>query len=379
MKSSQVWQILKTTFTDFFADKALQLSAALAYYAVFSLGPLLILVISIAGLVYDKAAIQEQVQSQVRGLVGNNAAEMIGGMVASPAKGSHGIMAVVGIVVLIFGATGVFGQLQSSLNTIWEVKPKPGRGMGGFVRDRFLSFSMVLGVAFLLLISMVISTALAAFSGFVGNHLPLSSSIAKVLHYGISFAVITALFAMMFRFLPDAKVRWRDVWIGAMGTSLLFTVGKFALGHYLARDSVTSAYGAAGSLVAILLWVYYSSLILFLGAEFTQAYALKMGSRIVPSANAVSVTDGSRAHQGLAPKPAATQPEQKENRRVSEPTIGTRAEGWAGAGGKPRGLLVAAVAVSVLGGWFVRNHSRVSVLRRATKATQQRKHEIKNR
>jgi membrane protein len=311
MKARRSWQILKMTFTDFFDDKALQLSAALAYYAVFSLGPLLILVIGIAGLVFDRAAVQDQVQSQISSLAGNSTAEMVGGMLAAQSKESHGIMTVVGIVALLIGATGLFGQLQSSLNTIWEVRAKPGRGILGFLRARFLSFSMVLGIAFLLLISMVISTALEAVRGYVGNHLPGPGTIVKVIHYVISFAVISVLFAMIFRILPDASIKWRDVWVGAMGTALLFTVGKFALGYYLGRESVTSAYGAAGSLVVVLLWVYYSSAILFLGAEFTQVYALQHGSKIVPTKNAVAVSDENRAEQALAPKASVVPRERK--------------------------------------------------------------------
>jgi membrane protein len=298
--------MLKTAASEFVEDNALQLGASLAYYSIFSLGPLLILVISIAGLIFDRAAVQERVQSEIGSLVGSNAAELVGGMLSARQE-SHGIMTVVGVVILIFGATGVFGQLQSALNTIWEVKPAPGRGILGFIHDRFLSFTMILGIAFLLLVSMVISTALEAFGGVVGG-LPIPGVIAKLFNYVLAFGVITVLFAMMFRYLPDATISWHDVWIGATGTALLFTVGKFALGHYLGREGVTSAYGAAGSLVAILLWVYYSSLILFFGAEFTRVYALKRGSRIVPSENAVAVSDEERAQEGLGEKTISTNP-----------------------------------------------------------------------
>jgi membrane protein len=194
---------------------------------------------------------------------------------------------VFGIAALVLGASGVFGQLQDALNAIWKVKAKPGRGWLQFLRHRFLSLAMVLGTGFLLLVSMILTTVLNAFATRVETVLPLSEVIAHVLNFALSFGVITLLFAMIFKFLPDAKVRWRNVWIGALGTALLFTVGKELLGWYLGRESTVSAYGAAGSVVLVVLWVYYASVILFIGAEFTKAFAQKTGSSISPTPYAV--------------------------------------------------------------------------------------------
>ena len=206
-----------------------------------------------------------------------------------------GIVAtVVATATLLLGASGVFGQLQDSLNTIWGVQPKEGRGIWGLIKDRFISFAALLGTGFLLLVSLVLSAGLAAFGKWFGGWLPAPEVVLQVLEFLISFAVITGLFAMIFKILPDAQVAWRDVWVGAALTALLFTVGKFAIGLYLGKSDVGSAYGAAGSLVILLVWVYYSAQILLFGAEFTQVYANAVGSRIVPSKDAV-VTDPKKA------------------------------------------------------------------------------------
>jgi membrane protein len=201
---------------------------------------------------------------------------------------SEGVVSsILGIVVLLFGASGVFGELQGALNTIWEVAPKPGRGIWGTVRDRLFSFAMVMGVAFLLLVSLILSAALAAAGRFFERSLPGGEAVWQIVNFVISFAVVSSLFAVTFKVVPDAKVRWRDVWIGAVVTAFLFSVGKFLIGLYLGKSTVASSYGAAGSIVLLVIWVYYSSLILFLGAEFTQVYAKRFGSRIRPSENAV--------------------------------------------------------------------------------------------
>jgi membrane protein len=298
MKSSV--QLVKQTLKDFAEDKALRLSAALAYYSIFSLAPLLIIVISVTGAVFGDEAVQGHIATELKGIIGPSGAETVQSMVESARKpGENVFMSLVGLGTLLLGASGVFGQLKDALNTVWEISAKPGRGLLGFLNDRFLSFSMVLGIAFLLLISLVISAALQGLGGYLESILPLPAFVWTAIHFVSSLAVITLLFAMMFKVLPDATVAWRDVWIGAACTAILFTVGKFLLGMYLGRESTASAYGAAGSVVIVLLWIYYSSVILLLGAEFTQVYAQARGSRIAPGKYGVALSEGDRARQGI--------------------------------------------------------------------------------
>jgi membrane protein len=282
------WPLLKETVKEWQQDDVMELGAALAYYTIFSLAPLLFIAIAIAGLAYGRDAVQGRLVGEIQGLIGKQGAEAVQTMLAHTwREGRSGLATAVGIVTILFGASGVFGQLQSSLNRIWEVAPKPERAIWSYLKDRFLSFGMVLGIGFLLLVSLIVSAALTALSNFAIGLLPSLTTLFSVLNFVVSFAVITLFFAMIFRFLPDAEVAWRDVWIGSAMTALLFTIGKSLIGLYLGRSSVTSTYGAAGSLVVILLWVYYSSQILFFGAEFTQVYARRYGHRIEPSAHAV--------------------------------------------------------------------------------------------
>lgn len=294
--------LLKATVADWQEDKASRLAAALAYYTVFSLAPLLVIVIAIAGLVFGPEAARGQIESQLQGLLGPDGAEAVQTMIASADKPTTGIVAsIINIAILLFGASGVFAQLQDALNTVWEVAPKPGQGLISAIRSRFLSFSMVLGIGFLLLVSLVLSAGLAAVGSYASQLLPGFGFLWQLLNFAISFGVITLLFAMIYKILPDAQVAWGDVWIGSAITALLFTIGKAAIGLYLGNASVGSAYGAAGSLVVLLIWVYYSAQILFFGAEFTQVYASKYGSRIVPTKNAVAVTEEAQAQQGMTP------------------------------------------------------------------------------
>ena len=272
-------------------DQAPTLGAALAYYTVFSLAPLLVIAIAIAGLVFGHEAAQGQIFDQLRGLLGEASAKAMQDMVqnanAKPATGA--VATLIGVVTLLFGASGVFGQLQTSLNAIWDVEPKPGRGILGIIQDRILSFGFILVVGFLLLVSLLLTAAIALVAQWFGGMVPGMETLVQILNFILSLSVITLLFAMIFKFLPDAKIAWHDVWIGAFITALLFTVGKFALGLYLGKSGVGSSYGTAGSLIVLLLWVYYSSQILFFGAEFTQVYANQFGSRVAPTDNAVSV------------------------------------------------------------------------------------------
>lgn len=294
--------LVKETFADWSEDNATRLAAALAYYTAFAIAPLLVIAIAVAGFFFGEEAARNQVGQQVSGLLGESTGTAINEMVerAGNQEGAGIVATIIGIATLLFGASGVFGELQNALNTIWEVAPKPNQGFMATIKQRFFSFAMVLGVGFLLLVSLMISAALGAVGQFFGGSEP--TLIWKVINFTISFAVTTGLFALMFKYLPDAKVQWGDVWIGAAATALLFTIGKAALGWYLGRSSTTSTYGAAGSFVALLLWVYYSAQILFLGAEFTQVYAKAYGSKIEPAENAVPLTEEARAQQGIPHK-----------------------------------------------------------------------------
>lgn len=281
------WTLLKEAFEKWSADKAPRLGAALSYYTVFSLVPLLVLTISIAGLVFGTEAAQQAIMTQIESLVGPQSAAAIKQMLEIAQQPSSGALAsAIAVVTLLLGASGVFAQLQDALNTVWGVEPKAGRGLWGTIKDRLFSLMAVLGTGFLLLVSLVLSAALAAFGKMFQGRLPGHEGLLHLADLAISFGVITLLFAMMFKLLPDAKIAWRDVWIGAGLTSVLFTVGKFAIGMYLGKADVGSAYGAAGSLVILLVWVYYSSQILLYGAEFTSVYANRYGSRIVAVSNA---------------------------------------------------------------------------------------------
>ena len=294
------WELLKETYNDWSEDKAPRLGASLAYYTVFSLAPLLLIIISIAGLAFGQEAVEGRIVGQLGGLVGEDSAQAIQSMIQSARKPQTGVIATgIGLATLLFGASGVFGALHDALNTIWEVEPKPGRGVLGMIRDRFVSFTMVLGVGFLLMVGFVVSAALAAVSSYLGGLLPFPSFVLQLLNIIISFGGITLLLAMIYKILPDVEIRWSDVWIGAAVTALLFTIGRFVLGLYLGRGTFGSAYGVAGSLIIVLLWVYYSAQILFFGAEFTQVYANKYGSRVVPAPDAVPVTEEARARQGM--------------------------------------------------------------------------------
>lgn len=299
-----VWHLLKEAAADWSHDRAPRLGAALAYYTVFSLVPFLVVIIAVIGLVFGEDAARSAILSQIGTLVGEQSEAAIKDMIQRADQPSTGLFATaVAIVTLLVGASGVFGQLQDALNTVWGVEPKEGRGVWGFIKDRFLSFVAVLGTGFLLLVSLILSSALAALGTWFSGLLPLPEFMMQIMNFVLSFLVITGLFALIFKVLPDARVAWRDVWVGAALTAGLFTIGKFALGLYLGKSNVASAYGAAGSLVLVLLWVYYSAQILLYGAEFTQVYANRLGERIVPTPDA-QVADPHKAvadHQ--SPKP----------------------------------------------------------------------------
>jgi membrane protein len=302
--AQNAWRLLRETFADWTEDKAPQLGAALAFYTALSIAPLLVITLGVAAFFLGDNAAAGQVSEQLRALVGDEGGNAIEDMIASANEPATGALATtLSIITLLVGASGVFGQLQGALNTIWEVQPKPGRGVWGFVRDRFLSFAMVMGMAFLLLVSLVITAGIAAANNLLGGLPDSLPWLAQGINFAASFAVLTLLFGMMFKLLPDVKMAWSDVWLGAAVTAILFTVGKFAIGLYLGHSSMASSYGVAGSFVVLLVWVYYSAQILFFGAELTQVYANQFGSKIVPADGAEPLTDRARAQQGRPRQP----------------------------------------------------------------------------
>jgi membrane protein len=268
------------TVSAWFAINAPRLGAALSYYTVLSIAPLLVLCIGLAGLVFGKEAAQGQIAYQIQNVVGPQGGAIIQGLVRSAAQPSTGIAATaVGLVMLLFGASAVFGELRDSLNLVWNVQSTTGGGLMGMLKYRFFSFALVLGIGFLLLVSLLLSAGLAAAGKFFESYLPLNAAVLHAINLVLSFAAITVLFALLYKVVPDVRIEWEDVWIGAAVTSLLFSFGKYLIGLYLGQASVGSAYGAAGSLVVFLVWVYYSAQIFFLGAEFTRLFSERHGSR----------------------------------------------------------------------------------------------------
>jgi membrane protein len=280
------------TIKEWQEDQAARLAAALAYYTTFSLAPLLVLVIAAAGLVGGRDATHGLVMDQVEDLVGTEGREFVGSMIENASSTSTGLTAsILGTVTLLIGALGAFNELQNALNRIWDVEPKPIKGWGKRVRNfifkRLLSFSMLLGIGFLLLVALVVSAGLSAINELLSAIPQFSRLVLQVLNLIISLGLITLLFALIFKFIPDVEITWRNVWLGAVITAIFFTIGKFLIGLYLGGSDIGSTFGAAGSMALIMLWVYYSSQILFLGAEFTQVYAKKTGLQPRPDKHAV--------------------------------------------------------------------------------------------
>jgi membrane protein len=286
------WSMIKQTFSEWSNDKGGRLGAALSYYTVFSLAPLLLLVISIAGLVFGQDATAGRIFSQLSGIVGPDAAGLIQAAVAKASDKKDGIIgAVASIAVLLLGATGVVAELQDALNTVWKVKPKPNRGIKGLVRTRILSVAMILSLGFLLLVSLVVSAALSALSGWLRGRIGDVALLGWALDGAVALAVITTLIALIFKILPDARLAWRDALVGAVTTAALFLLGKYLIGLYVGKASVGSAFGAAGSLAVLLVWIYYSAQIVLLGAEFTRVYANRFGAKVKPSPQAIPAQD----------------------------------------------------------------------------------------
>jgi membrane protein len=325
MKSffSNLAHLLKLAYQGWTEDNASRLSAALAYYTIFSLAPLLVIVIAITGLIWDAGAVRAQILSQVQGLVGAEGADFVASLMANTGGTGEGILTLLlGILTLLFGALGVFNELHTSLNIIWNIKVEKPKGFWESLKkvllDRLLSFTMILGIGFLLLVSLVVTAGLSATQETLGNAFPMSELLLQIVNLVISVGVITVLFALIYKFLPDARIAWRDVWMGAFVTSVLFSLGKTVIGIYLGNSAVASTFGAAGSLVLLLLWIYYSAQILFFGAEFTQVYANRSGSK---KSKAPVVRPALPASPSTTPSAGGIQLE-KENRQTARIFLG---------------------------------------------------------
>jgi membrane protein len=287
------WQILKQTVNDFMDDKVLKLSAALSYYTIFSIAPMLIVIITLCDVFLGKEAIEGSVYGQINDMVGNEAALQIQQMIKNAAlSGDSTVATVIGIVTLIIGATSVFGEIQDSINFIWQLKAKPKNGLLKMLLNRLLSFSMVVSLGFILMVSLAMNGIIELFSQQLATLFPqVTMVLVYIINLALTFVIISTLFAIIFKVLPDAKIRWKHVIVGAVTTAILFMIGKFAIGMYLGSSKVGTAYGAAGSIVIILLWVYYSAIILYFGAEFTQVYVQHFGGKIRPNEYAVYVKE----------------------------------------------------------------------------------------
>lgn len=285
------WAILKTTVVNFFEDDSMSYASSIAFYTIFSLPAILIIALSIGAAFYERNVVQEELLSQVSRLVGPDSAKEIEAILSQATFDSTSTFAkIVGVITIIFSATTVFISLQASLNKIWGIKPKPKRGLVKFILNRLLSLAMVASVGFLLLVSLVIDALLVIFQGMLSKILEgITLYILNAVNIMISLVLITVIFGLLFKVLPDAKIKWRDVWVGAGVTTVLFTIGKFLIGFYLGNSTFNSAYGAAGSLVIILVWVYYSTVIFLFGAELTSVYTEMTGSQIQPYDTAVKV------------------------------------------------------------------------------------------
>jgi len=314
----KIWKVLLASFTGFNNDNGLKLSASLAYYTVFSLAPLLILITSIVSLVFGKDAMDNKIYPQIVEYVGSKAAIQIQDMIKSlQLSGKTGVAVVSGVITLIIGATSMFLEIQDSLNTIWRVKAKPKRGWVKMLQNRFLSFSLIISLGFLLLVSLVLNIAVLAISHQLEKFLPgLTVWIFNAINVALAFLVIATLFAIIFKFLPDVDIKWSDVRSGAVFTAILFMVGKYLIGLYIEFTAQGSTYGAAGSIIVILVWIYYTAAILYIGAEFTQVYAEASGSVIQPAEYAVHVEQKEIEH--VVKKLPAQNPELKGELKKEE-------------------------------------------------------------
>ncbi len=282
-------RLFRDTFNNFLEDRTLRMAGALAYYSVFAMAPLILIAIGVASQFFDQNTAKAQILREIGDTVGPSARDALMQILDQAGGAGNGILAaVVGFVLLLIGASGLFAELQDGLNNIWKVKPKPGLGIWELIKNRLLSITVVLGTGFLLLVSLILTAALSAIGGWMEAHLPGSTWVWHALNSLLSLAVVTLLFAMIFKILPDARIDWRDVWMGAVVTAALFTIGKALIGAYLGRSGLAATYGAAGSIVVLLTWVYYSAVILLFGAEFTHTYAMATRRRVEPMDHAVA-------------------------------------------------------------------------------------------
>jgi membrane protein len=292
-------RLLSETFNHWLENKAQRLGAALAYYAAFSFAPLLVLLVTVANFIYKEDTLA-RVQSQIALMAGNNAAEAIVATIRGVQNtGGGGVATILSIATLVLGATGMFGQLQDAMNTIWGVAPKPRQFFLDILRTRALSFLLVVAICILIVVSLAFSTVLANVSKYFQTVLPFTASIWPLVDFGFSFSLTMILFAAIFKILPDVHIAWRDVWFGAAATAALFAIGKIGIGLYLGRSSLTSAYGAAGSFLVVLVWVYYSAQVFFFGAELTWVYTNHRERRLRPARGAVFLTEAARIHEGI--------------------------------------------------------------------------------
>jgi len=285
------WKILKTTFNEFNDDNAIKLSASLSYYTIFSLPPLLIIIITICGFFFGREAVTGEFFGQINGLVGNEAAKQIQETIKNTQLSDSNVFATVfGLIMLLIGASGVFAEIQSSINFIWGLKAKPDRGVAKFIKNRLMSFSMVAAVGFLLLVSLMVNTVMDMINSRLIMYFPdVTVYLFYVINILILFLTTTILFSIIFKTLPDGSISWKHTIIGSSFTSVFFMIGKFAIGAYLGTSTVATVYGAAGSVIIILVWVYYSAIILYFGAEFTKVYTRVHGQKIVPNEYAVEI------------------------------------------------------------------------------------------
>ena len=301
-KFKNIISFLKEVFSNFSDDKVLKYSASLSYYTVFSIAPILIIIISIFTNYLGIAAVKGKILGQIEGLVGSEAAKQIQGMMVNTHKSGNTFLAsVISVIVLVLGATGIFGEIQDSINSIWGLKSKPKAGIIKLILNRLISFSLIISMGFIAMVSLVLDAAVVIISDLLTRIPGAGLVFIEIIKYSLNFVIISGMFAIIFKVLPDAKIKWRDVIKGAILTGILFIIGKSAIGIYVGKTNLASVYGAAGSIVVILVWVYYTAVILYFGAEFTKVYSIKYGSKIMPNNYAVwiKVKEEEQPHQSL--------------------------------------------------------------------------------